>query len=357
MKFLSDWRRYVRMSPDELADIDIAVLNLVCALGLPGAEKIDVDECVRTINGWAEVVKRWTNAAYPVHFTPNPGEYFNSESFFKAVCLVNALQRQCGVKYHPAKKELTIDDPFDFDDYFIWSVIQGEGGNCATLPVIYAAVGRRLGYPIKLVPANRHMFARWDVPARGERFNIEGTNQRFDSFPDDHYRKWPYPFSPVDEKRFGYLQSLRPSEELGHFVGKRAALLEDLGRFCEAAETLAFAIDLDPDSARTSTSLLSCLKAWKLSVQKRLPPREYFPRHEVLARPGQRRWSAAIRWEVEREFAALQGLEDILNDQVADQRWWQPLREGKAPLVPLPTLIETHYPRENAGNTRRSSDV
>jgi hypothetical protein len=337
------------MSADELAKVDIAVLNLVCALGLPGAEEIDIAECVHTLNGWAETVRKWTNAAYPQQFLTNPGHYFGSEAFFKAVCLVNALQKRCGLKYHPAKKGLKPEDPFDFDDYFIWSVLQGVGGTCATLPVVYAAVGRRLGYPIKLVVTKQHMFARWDDPTNGDRFNIEGTNQGFDSFSDDHYRNWPYAFPPEDERPRGYLRSFNSSEELANFVNGRARILRDLGHYREAAETWAFAAHLDSDTIRMSKNLLACLIEWKKHLQTRLPPQDRFPRYETVCRPNKRRWPESVPWPIEREFAGLMGLEDMLNDPAADHRWWQPLREGREPLEPLPQLIEAHYPPRNRG--------
>ena len=64
------------------------------------------------------------------------------------------------------------------------------------MPVLYVAVGRRLGYPLKLATTKGHLFARWDgldhsYPAWRERFNIEGTHG-FSSYPDDYYKTWPF---------------------------------------------------------------------------------------------------------------------------------------------------------------------
>ena len=66
-----------------------------------------------------------------------------------------------------------------FARLFIHGIIDGPGGTCASMPVLYVAVGRRLGYPLKLVEARGHLLLRWDDPL-GQRlgtpdvFNVEG---------------------------------------------------------------------------------------------------------------------------------------------------------------------------------------
>ena len=342
-RFMRDWRDYVALSEHVQSQVDIATFNLVCASGLPGGEEIDVRACVETLNSWAATVKRWTDAAYREYFLTDPGQFRNSEAFFRTVSLVIALQRHCGVHYDPLRKGLGPDDPFEFDDYFIFSIIQGKGGTCATLPIIYAAVGRRLGYPIKLVCAKRHLFSRWDDPKTGERHNMEGAGDGFNSYPDEHYRKWPRPITESEEHQFGYLRSLSPREELAHGVAGRAAFLEDHNRHREAAEAYAVACDLDGQCGRFRSSLVDCMKKWKVHLQSYLPKR--FPKYEVLTRPQERLWPSSIPWDIEREYAALEGLEKTLTDSEADRQWWKPLREGRPPLVELPTTITYHFPR------------
>lgn len=339
---MKDWRRYACLPAEERAELHLGFLNLVCSLGLPGSEEIDLDASVQTVERYANTVERWTGAAYTEHFLPNPGAFNNSEAFFRAVSLVIALQRHCGVEYDPSKIGLGPDEPFVFDDYFIRGVLQGEKGTCATMPVIFAAVGRRLGYPIRLVCAKAHMFCRWDDPTTGERFNMEGACEGFDAFPDNHYRNWPKPISSDEERKFGYLRSMTPSEELAEFIARRATFQQDRLQFREAAEAFAIASDLDRDYARCSSSLLNCLKLWKTELQKRLP--RQFPRFVIEARPQQRVWPQSVPWEVEREYAALEGLETILNDSENVRQWWKPLREGRHPSRPVPSEIVYQYP-------------
>src|SRR5438093_12768822 len=44
-----DWRELCRLSDEELANFDIAELNLACARGLPGMERFDFDRCLAII--------------------------------------------------------------------------------------------------------------------------------------------------------------------------------------------------------------------------------------------------------------------------------------------------------------------
>ncbi len=49
-----------------------------------------------------------------------------------------------------------LQDPVDWSDSrtrYIHSVLTGFGGTCASLPVLYVAIGRRLGWPLYLVGA------------------------------------------------------------------------------------------------------------------------------------------------------------------------------------------------------------
>lgn len=53
---LSDLKELARLSDDELNQISIAQLNLVCASGLRGSEDLDVESCIATLEQWADEV-------------------------------------------------------------------------------------------------------------------------------------------------------------------------------------------------------------------------------------------------------------------------------------------------------------
>ena len=46
---------------EQLADLDIAEMNLLCAAGLPGAEKLDVAKCLAQLDEWAARVQAETD--------------------------------------------------------------------------------------------------------------------------------------------------------------------------------------------------------------------------------------------------------------------------------------------------------
>jgi hypothetical protein len=243
------WKDLTRLPEAELARLDIAAVNLVCAVGLPGCEHLDVGRCLRTVEKWTQLVKRYTSAAYSMREENTPPEFANSRAFFRVLCMITALQKHCGVRYNPLC--MTTWDFSDPADSFIHGMIGGAGGTCASMPVLYAAVGRRLGYPIKLVHTQGHVFARWDDPEGKhplgpDRLNIEATNRGLECQPDEFYLTWPFKVKESVLRSRRYLQSLTPVEELASFIGLRGYVLFDNLRLGEAAEAFATAMDLAP---------------------------------------------------------------------------------------------------------------
>lgn len=164
--------------------------------------------------------------------------YRNSEAHLRAEFLVQVLQQDLGVKY-----DMTAAGNSSFKDSrvaFIHGMIpepgqtiaDTPGGTCASMPVMYVAIGRRLGYPLKLVTTNSHIFVRWDgkdhpKPTWRERFNIEGAGQGFGSYDDDHYKTWPFKVTDEEVRANGYLISLTPMEELASFLAARGHCGQD----------------------------------------------------------------------------------------------------------------------------------
>ena len=169
---------------------DIAELNLKLARGLPGSEDLDVEQCLARLDTWSRLVAAKTDRCLPM-FPSLAGGVRRFPAKFRMMALVTVLQRDLGVRYDPACQE----GPYcalDPRTLFIHGLLDGQGGTCVTMPVLYVAIGRRLGYPLHLVHAREHFFVRWEEP-RGERFNIEATTLGFTPRDDDHYRHWPKP--------------------------------------------------------------------------------------------------------------------------------------------------------------------
>jgi len=168
---------------------------------------------------------------------------------------------------------MTLVDRDDFfhepRNLFLHGVIESGRGTCTSLPTFYLAVGRRLGYPLKLVRTKSHRFARWE--GGRERFNIECTSHGFVSHPDEHYRTFPIPASSEEVCRFDLLKSKSPRQELAAFVADRGICLLDNGLHEEAAESFAWANELHPECHLHGSSFVATLNRWKSRMSARAP--------------------------------------------------------------------------------------
>ena len=194
-------------SDEQLGGRDIGSLNLEAALGLPGAENLDIHACVLKLNAWAERVRAFTAEHWDL-FDRTPEKYENSPGGFRMMALATVLQKHLGVSYNMPFSEGDYNAT-DSRNHFVHGPLGGHGGTCVNLPVLYIAVGRRLGYPLKLVRAKDHFFARWEEPG-GERFNIECTMRGFVRLDDQHFRDRPKPISELALRGGHYLRSLTP---------------------------------------------------------------------------------------------------------------------------------------------------
>jgi hypothetical protein len=331
---IPDWRTLVVSSDEELARYDIAAVNLACAEGLPQAEVIDPDYCLATLDAWAEAVRRYTILLTP-QFHRKPHEYNHSEAYFRMLCLITVLQRDKGVRYNPAK--IPEDAPFDTEDSFIYGIIQGNGGTCASMPVVYAAVGRRLGYPVKLAYTRgkrfTHLFARWDDPKTGERFNVEATNQGLATPDDDHYRTDPYhPSHKLDaeaERQGLCLVSMTPRMEVAGFMGSRAWRWHDMKDWRRCVEAWAWASSLEPKNEFTRNSLLRHMVEWD-KEQKRKKPAG-FPKIMVRL---QERVYPVLPFELEMDIHGLWATQNMLDSPTLEEKYWSKMRRGNFDRIP-----------------------
>ena len=243
-------RSMLGADPEALATKDIAAVNLACAEGLPGAEDLDGKELLRTLDVMANQVRRETER-HLYRFRRNPAEFEGSEGYFRMLMLVVVLAEDFQVHYAPEKisavGEARVDDGFFADSRTVF--LHGltgarHEGTCSSMPVLYVVVGRRLGYPLKLVATKAHLFVRWED--KGERFNIEATGHGVNRFDDEYYRHWPFEISRGEEVAQGYLKSLTPAEEFAAFLSIRAMCLRQGGRLGEAAEAFAAAARFAP---------------------------------------------------------------------------------------------------------------
>jgi regulator of sirC expression with transglutaminase-like and TPR domain len=278
-------------APDRLASNDVAMINLRCAEGLPGAEALDLQGCLAQLNQWAAHVRAETER-HRYRYKANPREFENSEGYFRMLMMAVVVAEDFGVSYNPDRigpvsrannscapsvssssqsheaqtpsersavrassrrllpfeNAATSGDGFfaDSQDVFLHGLLGPRRmGTCSSMPILYLALGRRLGYPLKLVATKGHLFLRWE--SETERFNLEATGRGMNRYHDAHYRQWPFPLTEQEIAENGYLQSLSPEEERAVFLTIRSECLKENGRLAEAEAALSEAVKLAPN--------------------------------------------------------------------------------------------------------------
>ena len=242
----------VALKPDELASVDIGLMNLLCAEGLPGAENLNVGQCMTNLDQWAQDLK-WQIDRNFHRYNENPDYFYNSTNFYQMLMMASILYSQYNIRYNPDLIEPVTDTEISDDQFFadsrnvfINGLVGSERmGTCSSLPVLYVALCRRLGYPIKLVSAKAHFLIRWDSST--ERFDMDTTGKGMNKYDDERYRKWPYPISDGDIKTDGLLESMTPAQELSCFLGTRSACLHAAGKIREAIAAKAAAVRFEPN--------------------------------------------------------------------------------------------------------------
>lgn len=229
---------------------DIARRNIGCAEGLFVSKEVKVEVILSILDQWAAHVKTETER-YIYRFRRNPAEYENSEGYFRVLMMAVVLHEDFGVRYNPAKigvpGEASTSDGFfaDPSDVFLHGLLGPKRmGTCSSMPVLYLALGRRLGYPLKLVTTKGHLFVRWE--GLGDRFNIEVTGRGVNLYEDEHYRHWPFELADQEIAENGYLKSLTPDDELAVFLTIRAECLKEAKRYGDAVTTYTQAVRLAP---------------------------------------------------------------------------------------------------------------
>jgi Transglutaminase-like superfamily len=234
------FEKWCGLSDRELAAQDTAVVNLTAAAGLADTATLDIPSLLEKLNRWVGVLGDRIAQA-----TQNRSRYSScrdmTDAEFRVAMFVTVLQRDLGVHYNVAFTEGRYDAR-DSRNFFLHGPLSGFGGTCNSLPVLYVALMRRLGYPVKLVQTKEHYFCRWDRD--GERFNIEATCLGFNSYPDERYLEWPLRVSLEEARANGYLQELVPREELAEFISARGHCLMDNLRSAEAVECFYHAANL-----------------------------------------------------------------------------------------------------------------
>lgn len=258
------------MRDDQLARFDLAQLNLLASEGLPGCEGQDVEKLLTQLDTWTQQVRIETERNLH-RFREHPEEYERSEAYYRMGMLITVLQQDFGVRYNPnlikPSEKATPETDKDFltncANVFLTGILRDRIGTCASMPTLYVVVGKRLGYPVKLVSVKDHLFVRWED--QKERRNIEGTSQGIVCRSDTDYAEWRK-VPEVQIKAGWQLRSLNPREELAVFLLTRAGALRFHKRNNDAIVAYAQAHRLWPENpdfkVRLADSVVEAVPAY-----------------------------------------------------------------------------------------------
>ena len=182
-------------------------------------------------------------------------------------------------------------------DSFIFGIIQGNGGTCASLPVLYCAVGHRLLYPMFLAHTKGdkggHCYVQWDD---GEvRFNLEATGEGMATPTDDHYRTGLFHLTPEIERKGYFLKPTDMRHSLAGFLAEHSQYCRDAGAYRNAVEAMTWAATLHPANLFYLNTSKIYYNEWQRHWQARKPPG--FP-EIVITRIEKRRFFADGAGEV-----------------------------------------------------------
>jgi hypothetical protein len=245
----------------DLDKVDAGLINILCAEGLPGSEGLNVAKCLDALDLWAQRVKIETQRHF-YRFAEHPELFCHSLAYYQMQMLGDVLVNDLRMRYDPQRVEASkrgLRSPnavaaffMDSKDIFLSGLLDGDHyGTCASMPFLYVAVGRRLGYPVNLAATEEHLYARCE-DANGEHLNVEATAvSRFKTPPDEYYRDMvTAPDRDAEIAQAGWLRPLSNREIVGHSLVARAACLRSAGRQDEELKTWDMAAKYLPDTSR-----------------------------------------------------------------------------------------------------------
>jgi hypothetical protein len=131
------------------------------------------------------------------------------------------------------------------------------------------------------------------------------------------------------------LESATPREELAWFLGDRAHYYRQARQWPQAIESLVQANILFPRNVSALNTLKVCLKEARKDLGRRKP--STFPEIWI----NRQRRFPTLPLQVEEEISDLEATQLLLDDPEHDRKWWQPMRQGIAPLRrPVEALVD-----------------
>ena len=275
------FKELVSMDREQLERVDIGRMNLICANEVSSDGDLDVERLLGKLDEWADHCRR-EELRFRGSFEKNPRRYDGSYAKFKVVNLVLTIKEDFKCRYQMqlvrSGAMANLNSPAFFKDYkdvFIAGLIQRRRGTCSSYPVLIAAIGRRLGYPLFLKATRGHLLCEWDDGV--ERFNIDTNGEGVDTPPDEYYMTSPIGamsgMSATDIEKEYFMRSLGNWESLGMFIETVGYCHEANGRIDKAIGAYNLALRYLPNSENL-----------KRLAARRVMPKELFDHVQEVIR-------------------------------------------------------------------------
>jgi len=141
--------------------------------------------------------------------------------------------------------------------YYLNRVLTTKQGNCFSMPLLYVAVGQRLGWPIYMVDVPDHAFVRYVDPAYKEQ-NIEATSGG-GYVPNERYVK-DFLVSEKGRKSGAYLRTRTRRDMLGQLIGLNGVTSAQRGQLTKAIAAPTCAAQLSPTFVNAWSNLAQAHK-------------------------------------------------------------------------------------------------
>jgi hypothetical protein len=249
-------RELLALPPEQLDKVDVGLMSLLCAEGLPGSENLDVEACLEKLDDLATKAKFDTDRHF-YRFREHPEQFRNSLGYYRVMMLGGVLVQDLGIQYKPDLVEYLKEGNAptygvfnsDSKNVFIHGLLNGSHyGTCASMPVLLAAVAHRLGYPVHLAGTKLHIYARYE-DNNGKHFNIEPTvTEGFLTPTDEDYKTGQFACTDEEIKGYGWLRPYSNQEILSHMLFHRAVCLGMAKRYEEARDMALKTASYSPDT-------------------------------------------------------------------------------------------------------------
>jgi len=247
-------RDLVAMSDADLTAMDPLVMNMIVARGVPELADLDMARYVGLVDAWAQRIGVGIRIGESDAARASPA-YAADPDIWRAGSMAIALaSTDIGIAY---TRDVRMSNHADL---FVPGLIDSKRGTCSNMPVLYMAVARRLGWPLKAVVAADHMWCRWDDGAKS--FNLEATTTTaaggegsFSTPPDEAYRT-DFDVSSKAIEVGSDLTTLTARQTLGVYLQQRAGYFREKGEWTRAEEDLLLARVCFPENRDIFRNLL-----------------------------------------------------------------------------------------------------